>query len=108
MEKDPNGKNQHESGAKLDDGKNRLGLCFAGFAFALRAVGLITTYGAKKYTPNGWKTVPDAEARYMDALLRHLLQHLSGERMDTESGHSHLAHAAWNVLALLEFSEHRK
>ena len=35
LERDPHGKSQHEAGAKLDDGKNRLGLVLNGFAHAL-------------------------------------------------------------------------
>ena len=69
-ESDPNGIQQHEPGAKLDAGKNRLGLVFSGFALALQAVGAVGTYGANKYTDEGWKAVPDANKRYTDAMLR--------------------------------------
>lgn len=107
-DKDPTGRNAKDPGAKLDAGKNRLGLCLGGFARAIEQVGIISTYGATKYTPNGWKKVPDGEARYMDAAFRHLLKHLKGERTDPESGHPHLAHAAWNILAVLELSHNPK
>ena len=103
-DKDPTGRNAKQPGAKLDAGKNRLALCIGGFARALEQVGIITTYGTIKYTPGGWKKVPDAEERYMDAAFRHLLKHLQGERLDPESKHPHLAHAAWNILAVLEFA----
>ena len=39
----------------------------------------------------------------MDALCRHLFQHLQGDKVDDESGLLHLQHCAWNILALLEF-----
>jgi len=101
-ESDPNGIQQHEPGAKLDAGKNRLGLVFSGFALALQAVGAVGTYGANKYTDEGWKAVPDANKRYTDAMLRHIFKEFSGEHLDQETGFLHAAHAAWNALARLE------
>ena len=102
-ESDPNGKSQHEPGAKMDAGKNRLGLVFNGFSLALQAVGAVGTYGANKYTEEGWKAVPGAKERYTDALLRHLFKEFNGEALDQDSGLSHAAHLAWNALARLEF-----
>ena len=52
-EQDPNGKDPHQPGAKLDAGKDRVWLCIGGFARALTAVSEVTTKGALKYTPNG-------------------------------------------------------
>lgn len=104
MSSDPHGIPQHAPGAKLDAGKLRVGLMFADFACALEAVAQVTTFGAAKYTPSGWRSVRDGEGRYTDALLRHLLAHLSGERVDPESGLPHAAHVAWNALAVLELA----
>lgn len=98
---DPNGKSAHQPGAKLDAGKTKTGLMVSGFANALSAVAEVTTFGANKYTPNGWLSVPDASVRYNDALYRHLFQSVSA-KTDPESQLSHLAHAAWNALAILE------
>ena len=102
MSKDPNGKDQHEAGAKLDAGKNRLGLVLSDFSRALQAVGMIGTYGANKYTPHGWLSVPDARQRYTDAMFRHLFAEAEGRSKDDESQLLHSAHAAWNALARLE------
>ena len=55
QETDPHGKSPHQSGSKLDSGKNRLGLLMKDFNQALWEVGLVTTYGAEKYTDSGWK-----------------------------------------------------
>lgn len=101
-EADPTGKDPHQPGAKLDKDKLRAGLCVTAFANAISAVAEVTTYGAKKYTPNGWVSVPDAEERYTDALYRHLLKDAAGERVDPETGLTHLAHACWNLSAVLE------
>jgi len=95
----------HVPGAKDDSGKSLTGLMVSGFSNALASVAEVTTYGANKYTPNGWVTVPDAQNRYLDALFRHLLSHTSGQRNDPESNLTHLAHAAWNILAILELKE---
>jgi len=95
----------HMVGAKLDAGKNRLGLVLGAFAKALFGVGEIGTFGANKYTDNGWKSVEDGINRYTDALLRHLFSHLSGEKCDPETGKPHLWHAAWNILAIIELTE---
>lgn len=101
-EADPLGKDAHEPGAKLDHGKNRLSLVIHGFARALQEVGRVGTYGANKYTANGWIDVPDGENRYTDAMYRHLLREASGEQVDADTGIAHAAHAAWNALARLD------
>ena len=102
-EVDPNGLTPHTPGAKLDQGKNRLGLVLMDFASALMEVGKVGTYGAKKYTEHGWVSVPDAEQRYTDALFRHLLAEGNGEIKDPDTQLLHAAHAAWNALARLRF-----
>jgi len=101
-ESDPDGKDAHELGAKLDSGKNRLGLVLLGFSRALQEVGRVGTYGARKYTDYGWVEVEDGEQRYTDALFRHLFAEATGEWCDPDSGLSHAAHAAWNALARLD------
>ena len=100
-ETEPNDLSPHTPGAKLDAGKNRLGLVFTDFAKAIEQVGLVATMGAAKYSPSGWVSVKGGKERYSDALFRHLVAHAKGERVDA-SGLLHLAHAAWNCLACLE------
>jgi len=101
-ELDPHGLAPTAPGAKLDAGKNRLGLVLCGFSHALEQVGLIGTFGAAKYSPGGWAHVPDGEARYTDAMLRHLMAEAGGQTYDSDSGLHHAAHLAWNALARLE------
>ena len=101
-EKDPYGLDQHAAGAKLDAGKIRLGLVLGGFSRALYQVGVVGTVGAVKYTDNGWMSVTDGQARYTDAMIRHLLAEFDGEIFDTDTGLYHAAQAAWNALARLE------
>jgi hypothetical protein len=92
----------HQIGVKDDSDKPRLDLVLGDFANALWAVGLVGTYGAKKYTDKGWHEVPNAQERYANALLRHYLRYKTGEYIDLESGLGHLAHMAWNALAILQ------
>lgn len=99
---DPNGVPQHTPGAKLDGGKVRLDLVLQGFPRALYEVAEVATYGAGKYTRDGWLYVPDGVNRYTGALMRHLVSEATGEKADPESELRHAAHAAWNALARLE------
>jgi hypothetical protein len=69
---DPNGKGQHEPGAKMDSGKVKAGM-LGDFSLALMEVAKVCTYGAKKYTRHGWEEVPNGVERYHDAKWRHKL-----------------------------------
>jgi hypothetical protein len=94
----------HEPGAKSDQGKPRMGLIMGGFSRALTEVARVGTFGADKYTDNGWVSVENGEARYTDAMFRHYMSEVQGERLDSESELMHSAHLAWNALARLELS----
>lgn len=102
VEKDPTGRNPHAPGAKLDAGKVRPGLVLGGFARALWAVSCVGTYGAVKYTEDGWISVPNGQARYDDAGMRHWLKEKMGEAVDPDTELDHAAHAAWNALSRLD------
>lgn len=104
QESDPNGILAGKPGAKLDAGKVRVGLMMQGFSRALFKVSEITTFGALKYSEGGWESVPDGIKRYTDAMQRHNLKVGMGEVLDPDSGELHLAHAAWNALAILELT----
>lgn len=102
IEKDPSGRDAHSPGAKLDEGKVRPALVLGGFARALWAVSAVGSFGAVKYTENGWVEVPNGQARYDDAGMRHWLKDKMGEKVDQDSKLAHLAHEAWNALAVLD------
>lgn len=98
---------QYAAGKKFDSGKAPVGQAFLGyFRKAVEAVARISEYGANKYavaySEQNWRKVDNAKGRYLDALVRHTAAHAAGELLDPDSGHPHMAHAAWNALALLE------
>lgn len=94
-------------GVKDDKDKMMARLIFSYFPRSLKAVGRVSTMGAKKYKPYGWESVPDALVRYDDAMGRHYLERYI-EEIDPESDEDHLAHIAWNALAILELKLREK
>lgn len=70
---------------------------------ALAAVVDVATHGAMLYGEHNWQLVDRPRDRYFSALMRHLVAWREGERRDQGSGYLHLAHAAWNAIALLHF-----
>ena len=98
----------HSPGAKDDKAKPMAGVLLD-FSRALQLVADVGTYGAKKYTRQGWCAVPEGSQRYTDALVRHLLaMDVDPDGLDKETGLPHLAHVAWNALAVLELQARRK
>jgi len=87
------------AGLKYDDGKLRLDLISA---IALEDLAGVYTYGMEKYAAHNWrKGFP--WSRIFAALMRHAWAFWRGEDIDPESGLPHMAHAAWQCFALLEF-----
>ena len=98
----------HAPGAKDDKAKPMAGVLLD-FSRALQTVVDVGTYGAKKYTRGSWAVVPEGSQRYLDAMMRHLLaMDVDPDGLDKETGLPHLAHAAWNALAVLELQARRK
>jgi hypothetical protein len=94
-----------EAGVKLDSGKLLMSLIPHE---ALTGLAEVLTFGANKYTPNGWQSVENAQQRYTDAFLRHYCAHQTGEEIDPESGLSHLKHMLTNIAFLVYFEENTK
>ena len=90
---------------KADAGKAQPDLLEMGFARALRLVQATLEYGALKYEAHSWRGVPGGKERYKAALIRHLLAHSQGEKLDPESGLPHLAHALCNAAFIYELDE---
>ena len=99
----------NKAGLKFDGGKLRFDLYPVD---AYKGCTQVLTFGAAKYTPNGWKTVPDAKNRYYAALIRHLNAQKEyidnggkGLALDEESGLPHLDHAQCCLIFLREVSK---
>jgi len=73
----------------------------------LKDVVRVLMHGAEKYSPDNWKKCDDT-TRYKDALMRHVIAYVSGEKTDEEFGLSHLAHAVCNCLFLMWFDKNKK
>lgn len=88
---------------KADAGKLKPTLVPVGL---IKAVAEVRMYGNAKYPDGGsdnWKQVEPQ--RYKDALYRHWLAYLDGEKVDMESGLPHLWHLACNAAFLIEMGD---
>jgi hypothetical protein len=72
---------------------------------ALLELAKVMTYGETKYSSHNWRK-GFKWSRIMDAALRHLTAYNSGERIDPETGITHLAHSMANLMMLIEFEKH--
>lgn len=85
-------------GKKWDAGKRRWDLA------PWQQIGAVVDvlgHGAAKYGEGNWQHLERFEDRYFAAIMRHMTAWKSGERIDPDSGLSHLAHAACSVLFLM-------
>ena len=91
--------NERGAGMKYDSGKPRMSLIPP---HALTEMAKVMTFGASKYKAHSWKQVENAQERYLDALLRHAVAYVSGERIDPESGLPTMAHIMCDAAFLIE------
>ena len=94
-----------DEGRKYDSGKPRFSLFPSG---VLSSVLEVLEIGARKYSENNWAIVPNSRTRYYDAAMRHMESWWSGERLDKETGKSHLSHAICCLMFLLWFDNNTK
>lgn len=87
-------------GAKYDSGKPTTALLPSK---PLLEVAKVLDFGAKKYDSHNWRKGINY-SRVFSAAQRHLLAWNEGEDLDKETNISHLAHAACNILFLLEYT----
>lgn len=73
----------------------------------LEQVVKVLMKGAEKYSRDNWKKCDDVN-RYKDALERHVVAYIKGEKTDSEDNLSHLAHAICNCLFLMYFDDEDK
>lgn len=78
------------------DGKPSLAIIDPDF---LNSVATILDFGDKKYEPGNWLK-GGSFTSFINSALRHIEKFNKGEYLDEESGLSHLAHAACNLMFL--------
>jgi len=88
-----------EDGAKFDDGKERFDLLPI---YPLWEIVRVYTYGTQKYDDDNWRRGMKW-GKLIAAALRHFFKWMMGEKYDDESGLHHLAHCAWQCMALMEY-----
>lgn len=74
---------------KFDDGKPPMSLISREL---MEELATVRGFGAKKYSPNGWKD-GFLYSRGLSAAMRHIMAFNDGEDNDPESGLCHLGHA---------------
>ena len=74
------------------------------FPRMVTAFARVMELGALKYDPGNWKLGGKPDKEYLDATMRHIVAFQSGEEFASDSGCHHLAHAAWNLFALVELN----
>lgn len=88
-------------GLRYNAGKPRYDLLPAD---ALDELVKVFTRGAEKYAPRNWEKGMAWSETCFAALQRHAWKWQAGEDIDPETGCQHMAHAAWNALALVAYS----
>jgi hypothetical protein len=69
----------------------------------LKDTAEVLTYGLNKYGKDSWREGEMIQwSRVYSSLQRHLFAFQAGEDNDPETGYSHLAHAACNILMMIE------
>lgn len=91
------------SGNKFDDGKPALALLSAPFILEM---GAVLEFGARKYAVQNWRQGIGC-TRLLSAAMRHLFKWTMGEEKDEESGLSHLAHSAIDIMFAFEEAKYR-
>lgn len=89
---------------RYNEGKPKMSYFMRSFPKMMEAIARVKEFGANKYDDGNWRLGNKPDEEYYDSLFRHLDYHFKGELYDSDSGCLHLAHAVWNLCALLELN----
>lgn len=89
-------KEESQEGSKFDQDKIRMELLSPE---ALEGIAEVLTFGSKKYGDRNWEK-GIKYSRVFGAIMRHLWSWWKGEKLDPETGLSHLSHAACGLMFL--------
>jgi hypothetical protein len=71
--------------------------------WSLNEIARVYTYGTIKYDDDNWWKGLKWKKDVFGCILRHVWKWFRGEKFDDESGLHHMAHAAWNCIAIMEY-----
>ena len=97
-------------GIKNDSGKRQWWYIFPLWEFIEEVVDVLQ-YGDQKYPAedgSNWMRLDQPQRRFQSALTRHFSLYIQGEKIDQETGKSHLAHLITNALFLMWFDKKGK
>lgn len=86
-------------GIKYDQDKPRTDLLSP---IAMLALSRLLAIGAKKYAARNWEKGM-AWSRPVGAILRHTFKYMMGERLDPETGESHMTAVMCEAMFLVEY-----
>lgn len=93
--------------ARMNQGKPELD-CLLDFPRAMEAFCRVMEVGAAKYDRDNWKLGGKPDSEYLAAALRHMMAHRAakepGDLFADDTGCLHIAHAMWNLAALIELN----
>lgn len=90
-----------KEGTKFDEGKVRLDLLAPEFLYGTSKV---LGVGAEKYDEYNWAKGMKW-SRVFGAMMRHMWSWWAGEKLDHETGYSHLWHAACCLMFLIAYEQ---
>lgn len=94
-----NSENKKEEGLRFNEGKVRHDLLEP---FAINELAKVFTKGAEKYSENNWLNGM-SWTKVLASLKRHLNEFEQGKDFDDETELLHMAHVAWNAMALVSY-----
>lgn len=89
-----------ETAGRFSAGKVRYDLVAP---WGMEQIAKVYTYGTIKYDDDNWWKGLRWKRDVLGCIFRHVWKWVRGEKWDDESGLHHLAHAAWNCIALMEY-----
>jgi len=94
-----------QDGCKYDKGKARWSLIPLD---VIQGAADVFTFGANKYSDYGWQQgVLERPDKYISALMRHITEYQSGQRIDEDSGMPTMDHILCNCIILGWYDKHK-
>ena len=88
---------KEQAGIKNDANKTRYDLVDWPF---VEGMANVMTANVGKHDDDTWKSIKPFRQKHFSALMRHVVKWLCGEKLDAETGLSHLYHAACRLMFL--------